>query len=250
LEAVYRFPVRYLVNTVKYYSMKEQMQGKQVAENETANGLSRRKFLTYAGGLAGAGILIDACKKDKDQVIASGDVELGTGDIGLLNYFFAIEQLNAAFYSKVFEVKYTGMTGAESVLLTDIKNHEIAHREFLKNFIGSPAIGLLEFNFSGIDFTMRDAVLGAAMMFKEYTINAYNGAAALLVTQNNLLMTTKIASVEGRHAAIIRDLIVWGAFADTTDNNGADTGKSPQELLPVFQQYIKNKISGNNLPFN
>ena len=235
--------------------MKEQMQGNANETQETISGLSRRKFLTYAGGLAGAGLVLDSCKKDDDDTnpTPSDTLDMGTGDLGLLNYFYVAEQLQAAFYIKLLGSPYANMSGFDTVLLNDIKNHEIAHREFLKNYIislGGTPVKPLDFDFSKVDFTTRYNAISTGLYLEELAISAYNGAAKLLITQNNVLAITKIVSVEGRHAATIRNMIEWGSFSATTDQNGLDLGKTPQETIPVMQQYIKNKLSGNNLPFN
>src|SRR6478672_11771483 len=88
--------------------------------------MSRRKFLNYAGASTGL-ILLGACTKTNS---AGGGVDLGSGDTGILNYAYALEQLEAAFYIKVASSFYSGISDEEKSLLTDIRDHEIAHREF------------------------------------------------------------------------------------------------------------------------
>ena len=51
--------------------------------------------------------------------------------------------------------------------MTDIRDHEIAHREFLKAALGSSAIAALEVDFTTITFTSRDSVLGTAKAFED-----------------------------------------------------------------------------------
>ena len=70
-----------------------------------------------------------------------GEVNLGTGDTGVLNYAYALEQLEAAFYTQVLAgAYYTGAPLNEQTILSDIKNHEVIHRDFLKAALGSAAI--------------------------------------------------------------------------------------------------------------
>ncbi len=49
------------------------------------------------------------------------------------------EQLEAAFYTMVVANPYTGISALEMEYLTDIRNHEVAHREFFKAAITAAA---------------------------------------------------------------------------------------------------------------
>ena len=89
-------------------------------------------------------------------------VDLGSGDTGVLNYAYALEQLEAAFYTQVVAGFYAGASPGEQTILTDIKNHEVIHRDFLKAALGSAAIADLAVDFTSINFTDRSSVLGAA----------------------------------------------------------------------------------------
>lgn len=210
--------------------------------------VSRRRFLGVTGGIVlASGLLLDSCKKDDNT---NTGINLGSGDIGILNYAYALEQLEAAFYTQVVATPYSGITAAETSLLTDIRDHEIAHREFFKNAIGTSAIPGLEVDFSSIDFTSRDSVLGTAKAFEDLGVSAYNGAGKLIVSADYLVLAGKIVSVEARHAACIRDLISNGSFADSTiiDSNGLDRSLMPSEVLAIASKYLKSKLNANNLP--
>lgn len=216
---------------------------------KSSEALSRRRFLGYAGAVAGVAAIAAACNKN-DMPMPDNGVDLGSGDTGILNYAFALEQLEAAFYTQVAMTPYTGITTTENALLTDIRDHEIAHREFFKMALGASAITTLEFNFSGIDFSNRDSVLATAKAFEDLGVSAYNGAGKLIVSPDYLTLAGKIVSVEARHAAYIRDLISNGSFADSTviDMNGLDTSRMPAEVLATAAAFIKTKINGANLP--
>ncbi len=215
--------------------------------------VDRRKFLRYAG-IAGTsavvvgGALMSSCNK-KDNNNDTG-VNLGSGDFGVLNYAYALEQLEAAFYVQVISSQYSGMTAAERSYLTDIRDHEVAHREFFKAALGSNAIQALEVNFSSIDFNSRASVLGTAKAFEDLGVSAYNGAGKLIVDANYLLLAGKIVSVEARHAALIRELLAPNSFAasDVIDANGFDKARTPNEVLAIAGTYIKTKINASNLP--
>ena len=205
--------------------------------------LSRRKFFSYAG--AASVVMLAACDKNNEDE----GVNLGSGDIGILNYAYALEQLEAAFYTRVVQSFYTGATNDEKVFLTDIRDHEIAHREFFKNAIGGAKIPDLEVDFSTINFTSRDSVLGTAKAFEDLGVTAYDGAGYLLKDANNLLLAGKIVSVEARHAALIRELISANTFlGDQVDANSVNISRTPQEVLAIAGTYIKTKINASNLP--
>ena len=210
--------------------------------------VSRRRFLGAAGALGIAGALA-ACSKD-DRMNMNGGIDLGSGDIGILNYAYALEQLEAAFYQKVAESPYSGISAVEAQYMNDIRDHEVAHREFFKKALGSSAIQNLRFNFSTVNFANRDSVLATAKAFEDLGVSAYNGAGRLLTNPVYLLLAGKIVSVEARHAAAIRDLISYNSFADATviDMNGLDKSRTPGEVLAIAQSFIETKINASNLP--
>lgn len=217
---------------------------------------SRRVFLRYAGATAlTATVLLEACKNNDTTTPAptAAAVDLGSGDTGILNYAYALEQLEAAFYTQAVMTPFTGITDAEKTILTDLRDHEIVHREFLKTALGTAAIPALVVNFSSITFSDRTSVLSTAKAFEDLGVAAYNGAGKLLKDVNLLLVAGKIVSVEARHAAAIRDLLSpkTASFAgdDVVDpTSGLDGALLPAAVLPIAQTYVVNKISGSNLP--
>ena len=213
----------------------------------TAYGIQRRNMLKFFGASAAVITIGSACKSDSTPTPSTG-VNLGSGDIGVLNYAYALEQLEAAFYIKVASSPYAGITAMESSFLNDIRDHEVAHREFFKAALGASAIGALEVNFSSINFASRASVLGAAKTFEDLGVSAYNGAGKLLVSDVYLGLAGKIVSVEARHAATIRELLQANSFADTTDANGLDTALSPAQVLAAAGTYIVTPINASNLP--
>lgn len=221
----------------------------RLAKEAADQPVSRRKFLRFAGATsAGVALLAASCKKDNNS--NSMGVDLGSGDTGILNYAYALEQLEAAFYTQVALTPYSGISDYEKMLLQDIRNHEIAHREFFKTALGSGAIAGLDVNFSSIDFSSRDSVLATAKAFEDLGVSAYNGAGRLITNPDYLVLAGKIVSVEARHAALIRDLISNGSFADNTviDANGLDKSRTPSEVLSIAKAYVKTTIDASHLP--
>jgi len=224
--------------------------------------MHRRKFLLFSGAAASAALVGVACKKNDDPPPNNNTnpnaVNLGSGDTGILNYAYALEQLEAAFYIRVMQNPFTGMTAAEAEYLADIRDHEIAHREFFKTALGSNAITSLEVNFDTINFGNRDSVLSTARTFEDLGVAAYNGAGRLLQSADFLTLAGKIVSVEARHAALIRDLISNGSFADlpsleplgANNANGLDAAQTPTQVLQRAGAFIRTPINASNLPTN
>ena len=225
----------------------------ELLNESTINPVSRRRFLGYIG--AGSALLATAAVasscKDDNPISNDPGVDLGSGDVGVLNYAYALEQLEAAFYLKVTSSFYSGITTTEQAYLTDIRDHEVAHRNFFKAAIiaaGATPIQDLVVDFSSIDFGNRTSVLSAAKAFEDLGVTAYNGAGKLIVTPAYLVIAGQIVSVEARHAAAIADLISNGTFADTVDANGLDGARTPGAVLAIADTYIVTKINASNLP--
>lgn len=214
---------------------------------KVTKGFSRRNFLGLTGGLVAATALFSACNNDDDNNPSPSGVMLTNDDFGILNYAYALEQLEAAFYTRVIDTGfYANATVSEKALLTDIRDHEVAHREFFKAALGGRAIPKLSFNFSMIDFSSKESVLNAAKKFEDLGVSAYNGAGVYIKDVNYLLLAGKIVSVEARHAAYIRDLITAGSFASgdaQIDSNGMDVSKKPSVVLAAASSFITTKIN-------
>lgn len=228
------------------------------------NPMQRRSFFKYVGaGAALSTLLITGCTDDDDGddpdlPAAPMAVNLGSGDVGILNYAYALEQLEAAFYVQVINTKFSGMTAAETQILTDIRDHEVAHREFFKAAIPAGSrIPDLTPEFSAINFGDRNSVLTTARTFEDLGVSAYNGAGKLFsdtgVGLEFLTLAGKIVSVEARHASAIRSMLNPGtaAFAGddvVTVDRGLDVIRMPSEVLNLAKGFIKNTINASGLP--
>lgn len=225
-------------------------------EEKMSSSLNRRSFLMSAGIATSLGAMAIACTDHDDVPPTDGTtVDLGSGDVGVLNYAYALEQLEAAFYTQVVATPYSGMSAAELSILTDIRDHEIIHRDFFKAALTAAApsaiIPGLEVNFTDIDFTSRASVLGTAKVFEDTGVAAYNGAGNLIKTADYLVLAGKIVSVEARHASVIRDLLnpYSADFAgdDVVDTNGLDQALAPAAILAAVAPFLKTKVSGANV---
>jgi hypothetical protein len=229
--------------------------------------IKRRSFFMYAGATAGATALVLAgCSKDDDnnQPAASGIVDVGSGDVGVLNYAYALEQLEAAFYAKVLTGTYftnLNPASAERQIFTDIALHERIHADFFKAAITAAAptqiIPDLKPDFSKIDFNSRDNVLATAKTFEDLGVAAYNGAGRFITDAKYLTLAGKIVSVEARHAGLIRDMISANSFVGedvvnfnlTGANARQEKSKLPAEVVAAANGFLMegSKISATKL---
>ena len=247
------------------------------ASSGKKNMKSRRRFLKLSGlGIAGSSFILYGCSED-DLFNPGGEegmpnptpdpdpdpdpdpvFDLGAGDVGILNYAFALEQLEAAFYTQVRAGGYyAGAPAEEQQIFDDLYNHEVIHRDFFKAAITGAAgeentLPDLEFDVSAIDFDSRDSVLQYAQILEDTGVGAYNGAGDRIADATYLTLAGKIVSVEARHASAIRSLINPDSadFAgdDVIDENGLDLAYDPSEVFEAAGGFIVTEFTADNLP--
>lgn len=212
----------------------------------------RRNFLKLSGiGLAMAGLALVGCNDDDMMIDNGGNVfDLGKGDVGVLNYAYALEQLEADFYSKVVNNFYPGISSLEREVLTDLYHHEVIHRDFFKAAISgatSNVLPTLEFQYPNVNFNDKNSVLATAKALEDTGVAAYNGAGKYITTPDYLVIAGKIVSVEARHAAAIRNLInpASADFSgdDVIDANGLDVAKEPKDIVMAAGGFIKTPFT-------
>lgn len=69
----------------------------------------------------------------------------------------------------------------------------------------------LQFDYGGLNFGNREAVLATSKTLEDTGVAAYNGAGRLLSDPGYFLVAGKIVSVEARHASAIRNIIATGS---------------------------------------
>jgi hypothetical protein len=209
--------------------------------------IKRRSFFMYAGATAGATALVLAgCKDDNNNM--PGMVNVGSGDVGVLNYAYALEQLEADFYTQVRSGSYyTGLAAgsAEKLVFDDLYYHEVIHREFLKAAItgaGATPIKPLTTVYPTGTFNSKATVLATAKAFEDLGVAAYNGAGRRISSPNYLVIAGKIVSVEARHAALIRDLVSEGTFVGsdvvTVGSASTEISKDPATVVATANTFL------------
>ena len=233
---------------------------------------NRRSFLKLSGlALASAGLVIAGCSKNDDDEgpddtsfpgVRNGVFDLGSGDFGVLTYAYALEQLEADFYTKVVNSTNfgTAFNDIERQVLTDLYHHEVIHRDFFKAALSgalpNPSAQLLPtlaFNYGSLNFNSRTDVLATAKALEDTGVAAYNGAGKLIKNADYLLLAGKIVSVEARHASAIRSLINPNSKDFAGDDiisttTGLDVAKDPSKILPIAGGFITTKFTATYLP--
>lgn len=200
--------------------------------------------------------MITACSDDDDNGggntptnPGSGNaltIDFSKGDIAVLQFAYALEQLEADFYTKVMAATGSNLTATEKAILQDIKYHEVLHREYLKVALGATNGFTVTTTYPNVNFNDRTSVLNTAKSLEDTGVKAYNGAAQYLTDANNLLAAGKIVSVEARHAAAIADLLApnTNAFAP----GAYDDVARPATIATIAQGYVVDKLTLTNAP--
>lgn len=193
-----------------------------------------------------------------------GDIVLDfEDDFGVLNYAYALEQLEAAFYAAVVADPdfATTFNADEQAILQDLAAHEAIHRDFFEAAITAAGgtisnrnlIPALTPDFEDVDFASRSSVLGTARTLEDLGVAAYNGAGELISSTGAgptyLLIAGKIVSVEARHASVIAGLLTDNAIAPAgvIDTNGLDQALDPEEVLVAAAPFLVNGITAINV---
>lgn len=223
----------------------------------------RRSFLKWSG--VSLAVVAAGCSDERaggplgsgrQQQEPDGTISLGMGDVAVLNYALALEQLEAAFFTQVGNGAFfqNTATAEERQILDDIRKHEVIHREFYFRALGDAAIPPLEFDFTDVDFGSRQSVLETSRVFEDLGVAAYNGAAQLLENVDFLVIAGKIVSNEARHASAIRSLLqprtTFFAGDDIVDENGLERFLVPAQVFPMAAAFIvgSERIDISGLP--
>jgi Ferritin-like domain len=149
-------------------------------------------------------------------------------DVEILNFALLLEYLESEFY--VQAVANNKLQPKVLEFARTVRDHELAHVEFLAKALGSKAIGKPTFDFGD---TVKDnwKFLATATVLEDTGVTAYDGQGTRL-TRNTLAAAATIVSVEARHAAWVRQ-IMYGA---------AGYGNAPYEYpAPSALQPYKTK---------
>jgi hypothetical protein len=123
------------------------------------------------------------------------------GDRSIYRFALRLEALQARFYAEALS---TGSLQGELREFAEVvSDHESRHLAAVEKAAAEP--GAMRFDFRGA--TRKPATFAhAARVLEDLGVSAYNGQLANL-TASGMTLAARIVSVEGRHAAWIRDLV-------------------------------------------
>lgn len=133
-------------------------------------------------------------------------------DVEILNYALTLEHLEADFYQKVVNIHFAVLSAKELADFTAIRDHEVAHVNYLKNGItqagGTPVKPRQSYDFSPIgNIATRDGILKIANTLEPTGVGAYDGVAHEIQNKAYLAVAGSIVQIEARHAARIKAII-------------------------------------------
>ena len=159
--------------------------------------LTRRAGLHFAlAGVAGAGsgLLV--------APLTTASPSGGSNDVRVLNFALVLERLQERFYT--LALQRAGLDGELRDFARIALDHERKHVEHLSAALGEQAEKAPAFNLEKVTAD-SEQFTATAIALEDLAVFAYNGQVAN-VSRPVLKVAAAIVSVEGRHAAWIRDL--------------------------------------------
>ena len=179
-----------------------------------------RRSIVGGGTFLAGGLLIGGLPK-----IALG-APSAQQDVEILNFALLLEYLESEFYiDAVNKAGASGLTARELAFATTVRDHEVAHVEFLRQALGSAARAKPQFNF--MDTTSdRAKFLATSIVLEDTGVAAYNGQGPRLRKQT-LAAAAQIVSVEARHAAWIRHIVAAPGYQNAPADYPAPAALDP-----------------------
>jgi len=116
--------------------------------------------------------------------------------------------------------------------LSDIRDHEITHVEFLRGQLGAAAVGPCTFDFASALGSVS-SFLSTSQLLENTGVMAYDGAIRYVDAGDALQAGAQIATVEARHASYLN--LING---DSPFPSPFDEGKKPSEILAAASPFI------------
>jgi hypothetical protein len=184
---------------------------------------TRRDALRGAGrwgmGLAMASVPLALAGMARGAFAQSG---LPAAVVDVLNFALTLEELESEFY--VMGMNAAGLIpAADRQIFGTIRDHEVAHVQFLRNVLSTDAVAKPTFDFTAggafAPFTDYEQFKALSQAFEDTGVRAYKGQAPVLLQSKPVLRAAlTIHSVEARHASEVRRL--RGNFTDQEPQQG------------------------------
>jgi hypothetical protein len=221
---------------------------------------SRRDFLRAAavgGAVVAIPSIFGACKVGETlngtNPTTSGPlltIDFATGDTAFLKFLSVYKQVQADFYTNIVANFATSdLTTTQQALVTDIKNHEVIHRETIKAVLGSSNAITPTPKWGTTNFKKASEIMQTAVNFEDVSIGLYNGMLQRILSASNLSLLLEIQSVEGRHSAALRDNLLPKSGTPTGYSPGTADASYPLSLVGAqIQTIIVETLQYTNAP--
>jgi Ferritin-like domain len=185
------------------------------AEATASRGDFVRRAIVAGGAAAAGGVLLAGLPR------LASSAPSARQDQRIFNFILELEYVKAAFYREAAE---GGELDGEALRLAQVlSRQEQAHVDFFRRELGNAAGEEPTFDF-GDATTNRDRFMESALLLEENAVSAYVGQGANL-TRDRMVPFGRIASVEGRHTAWVRDMLGQNAAP-----LAADAAKTAREV--------------------
>lgn len=165
-------------------------------------------------------------------------------DVGIFQLVDFLEQLEASLYSAmVASATFNSFNADEKEVFIDLRDAEVMHREVVRALLGNRRLpdiaGSINITTLNTILSSKQNMIATARMFEHFGVSGLNGGGKYLQDARNLAFAGKLASVEARHLAALRELLPPAgvnantAFAsdETIDGNGRDIKLEAGEVL-------------------
>ncbi len=157
-------------------------------------------------------------------------------DVQILNFALTLEFLEGEFYTQA--VDNGALSGELLNFARTVRDHEVAHVEFLQSALGNRAVEKPDFDF-GETVTDAEQFTATSIVLEEVGVAAYNGQGPRLRRQL-LGAAGSIVSVEARHAAWIRRIAFGPEFEERPETFPApvafDGHLSMRQVIRIVQR--------------
>jgi hypothetical protein len=191
------------------------------AEATASRGEFLRRAVVAGGAAAAGGVFLAGLPR------LASSAPSARQDQRIFSFILELEYLKAAFYREAAE---GGQLDGEALRLAQVlSEQEQAHVDFFRRELGNAAGEAPSFDF-GDATTNRDRFMETALLLEENAVAAYVGQGANL-TRERMVPFGRIASVEGRHTAWVRDMLGRNAAP-----LAADAAKTAREVRAAIDE--------------
>lgn len=222
----------------------------------------RRRFLSGAlvatGAAVASTLVMPSLARAVTPALTFSDIP-GTGDVKVVNYALALEDLEADLYAQALMRLTRGGKNKLGTAIPGLGAHknaddvqyveefgvvEAQHRDLLRKTLGSAAITQFKYNF-GMESLSRRGVVELLYTAENLGVGAYLGAITFFATKTYLQIAGAILGTEARHTAVIAQVLNSDFAGENKQvaplfnvNHGIDAPVTPNNVLAMVSPFI------------